>query len=227
MQARLAARDIACRRGERLLFAGLSLTLGPGEALHVTGANGVGKSSLIRILAGLLRPFAGAVEREGAAGLIDERHALDPEVPLGEALRFWQALDGGEVPLDRLGLADLLDVPVRFLSTGQKKRAALARLMAQRAPIWLLDEPLNGLDSKGVALVENLIAEHLSGGGLAVIASHQPLASDAKELALAEFAAHSPSRCPSGTASLPGEGVGGWGSLWVRLGLGRSSLRAR
>lgn len=189
MQARLAARDIACRRGERLLFAGLSLTLGPGEALHVTGANGIGKSSLIRILAGLLRPVAGTVERKGAAGLIDERHALDPEVPLGQALAFWRSLDGGETPLDRLGLAELLDVPVRYLSTGQKKRAALARLMAQRAPIWLLDEPLNGLDSGGVALVEELIAEHLAGGGLAVIASHQPLAANATTLPLAEFAA--------------------------------------
>lgn len=201
--AHLTATDLACRRGERLLFHGLSLTLGPGEAVHVTGANGVGKSSLIRILAGLLRPFAGSVEREGAVGLIDERHALDPEIPLGQALRFWADLDGGEAPLERLGLDDLLDVPVRYLSTGQRKRAALARLMAQRTPIWLLDEPLNGLDSNGVALVAALIAEHLAGSGLAVIASHQPLAANAAVLPLAEFAAYSPS--PSG------EGVGGRG----------------
>lgn len=187
MIARLAATDLACRRGERLLFRGLSLVLEPGEALHVTGANGVGKSSLIRILAGLLRPFAGGVERRGAVGLIDERHALDPEIPLGSALAFWGALDGGEGALDRLGLNGLREVPVRYLSTGQKKRAALARLLAQRAPIWLLDEPLNGLDSGGMALVEGLIAEHLARGGLAVIASHQPLESDAATLALAEF----------------------------------------
>jgi heme exporter protein A len=186
---RLAATDLACRRGERLLFRGLSLALGPGEALHVTGSNGIGKSSLIRILAGLLRPFAGAVEREGAVGLIDERHALDAQVELGTALAFWQGLDGGETPLDRLGLADLLDVPVRYLSTGQKKRAALARLIAQQAPIWLLDEPLNGLDSGGVALVEGLIAEHLASGGSAIIASHQPLSANAAMLPLAEFAA--------------------------------------
>lgn len=189
LSARLAATDLACRRGERLLFRGLSLALGPGEALHVTGANGVGKSSLIRLLAGLLRPWSGAVERAGAVGLLDERHALDPTVSLGTALAFWRALDGGAAPLERLGLADLLDVPVRYLSTGQTKRAALARLMAQRAAIWLLDEPLNGLDSAGVTLVERLIAEHLASGGLAVIASHQPLAAKAEILPLAEFAA--------------------------------------
>ena len=187
--AQLTATDLACRRGERVLFRGLSLALGPGEALHVTGANGIGKSSLIRILGGLLRPLAGVVEREGAVGLLDERHALDGAVPLAAALAFWRELDGQDGPLDRLGLADLADVPVRYLSTGQTKRAALARLLCQRAPIWLLDEPLNGLDSGGVVLVEGLIAEHLEGGGLAVIASHQPLASGAVELPLAEFAA--------------------------------------
>lgn len=187
--AHLAATDLACRRGDRLLFRGLALALGPGEACHVTGANGIGKSSLIRLLAGLAPPWAGTVVRAGMAGLIDERHALDPQVELGTALAFWRGLDGGEAPLDRLGLAALVDVPVRYLSTGQKKRAALARLVAQRAPIWLLDEPLNGLDTGGVALVEGLIAEHLAGGGLAVIASHQPLSAKARVLALAEFAA--------------------------------------
>ena len=185
--ARLAATDLACRRGERLLFRGLSLALGPGEALHVTGANGVGKSSLIRILAGLLSPLAGMVERQGSVGLLDERHALDP-VELGAALAFWRALDVVDEALDRVGLDSLREVPVRYLSTGQKKRAALARLLGQRAPIWLLDEPLNGLDSGGVAMVEGLIAEHLAGGGLAVIASHQPLVSTAATLPLAEFA---------------------------------------
>lgn len=189
MQARLAAIDLACRRGDRLLFRGLSLALKPGEALHVTGANGIGKSSLIRILGGLLRPFSGSVERSGAVGLIDERHALDGAVPLGTALQFYHDLDHADQVLDKVGLTALHDVPVRYLSTGQKKRAALARLLGQKAPIWLLDEPLNGLDSGGVELVEGLIAGHLAGGGLAVIASHQPLASNASTLPLAEFAA--------------------------------------
>ncbi|MBK6802430.1 MAG: heme ABC exporter ATP-binding protein CcmA [Novosphingobium sp.] len=178
MQARrLAARDIACRRGDRLLLRGLSFALGPGEALQLAGANGTGKSSLMRILAGLLAPIAGTVEREGAIGLLDERPALDPHLPLGQALGFWQRLDG---PHDNraadLGLAGLEDVPVRYLSTGQKKRAALARLIGQQAPLWLLDEPLNGLATRGVALVEGLVAQHCGAGGIAVIASHQPIA---------------------------------------------------
>lgn len=178
--ASLAAHDLACRRGDRLLFAGLSLALAPGACLHVTGANGTGKSSLIRILAGLLRPFAGHIERTGAIGLVDERPALDQALPLGRALGFWQSLDGSRdaelnSALERLGLADLLDVPVRYLSTGQRKRAALARLIGQSAPIWLLDEPLNGLDADGAALTEALVAGHCAAGGVCVIASHQPV----------------------------------------------------
>lgn len=194
MQARLAAKDIACRRGDRLLFRGVSCALGPGEALHVAGANGIGKSSLIRIFAGLLRPFAGEVVRGGGIGLLDERPALDPQASLQAALGFWAALDGTK-PIaltdhaDALGLYDLFDVPVRYLSTGQTKRAALARLLGQAVPIWLLDEPLNGLDTKGVALVEQLVAQHLASGGIAVIASHQRFAVSAATLTLAEFAA--------------------------------------
>lgn len=148
-----------------------------GDALQVTGSNGVGKSSLLRIVAGLAPVFAGSVERQGSVGLVDERPALDPHLPLGKALRFWQSLDGAaDIPVVRLGLDELLDVPVRYLSTGQKKRAALARLIGQRAPIWLLDEPLNGLDRHAVALTEQLAAEHCAEGGIALIASHQPFA---------------------------------------------------
>ncbi|WP_374409167.1 heme ABC exporter ATP-binding protein CcmA [Pelagerythrobacter sp.] len=192
MQAYLAATDLACRRGDRVLFRGVSLSLAPGAACHVAGANGIGKTSLIRIFAGLLRPFAGSVERGGAIALLDERHALDPQLPLGHALAFWAGLDGARVAdhADRLGLAGLLDVPVRYLSTGQTRRAALARLLAQGAPVWLLDEPLNGLDIAGVELVEALIAEQRAGGGLCVVASHQPIAlGDAVRLDLAGFAA--------------------------------------
>ena len=174
---RLAASDLACRRGDRVLFRGLSFALAGGEALHIAGANGIGKSSLLRILAGLLRPWAGSVTRAGEVGLIDEHPALDPHLPLGQSLNFWQRIDG---PTDNeavlLGLGELLDVPVRYLSTGQRKRAALARLVGQAAPLWLLDGPLNGLDTAAIATVERLIAAHCAAGGIALIASHQPLA---------------------------------------------------
>ncbi len=165
------------------------MSLGPGEACHIAGTNGIGKSSLIRLLAGLARPFSGTVKRDGAVALLDENHALDPQADLGTALAFWSALDTADHPLTRLGISALIDVPVRYLSTGQKKRAAFARLIGQGAPIWLLDEPLNGLDSGGVQLVEGLLADHLSGGGIAVVASHQPFVSSAAVLPLAEFAA--------------------------------------
>jgi heme exporter protein A len=172
-ECRLAVRDLACQRGDRVLFSGLSLTLEPGQALQVRGPNGVGKSSLLRIVAGLLRPLAGAVDREGGVALLDERPALDPHLPLGRALAFWERLDGAAGHPARLGLADLLDVPVRYLSTGQRKRAALLRLLGQAAPIWLLDEPLNGLDTAAVGVVETLAAEHCAAGGICVMASHQ------------------------------------------------------
>jgi len=193
--ARLAANDLACRRGDRVLFRGLNLSLGPGDLLHVTGANGIGKSSLLRMLAGLLSPFAGSVEQVGSMALLDERPALDPEMPLGKALGFWAQIDGiGYLALescvDRLGLGDLLDVPVRYLSTGQRKRAALARMLGQQAQIWLLDEPLSGLDEASRELVAELVTQHSASGGIAVLASHQPMAVESCSfLALAEFVA--------------------------------------
>ena len=176
----IVADGLACRRGDRLLFAELSLSLEPGDALLLTGPNGSGKTSLLQILAGLRRPFAGHVERRGSLALLDERPALEPEWPLARALGFWAGIDGapdgGVLALERTGLAGLEEVPVRYLSTGQTKRAALARLLVQPAALWLLDEPLNGLDRDGVALVQRLLAEHRASGGTAVVASHQTLA---------------------------------------------------
>jgi heme exporter protein A len=163
-----------------LLFRRLSFALEAGAACHVTGANGTGKTTLIRALAGLMTPYAGEVRREGALGLLDEASGLDPDLPLGRALAFWAQIDRAgflalESCCDRLGLGGLLEVPVRFLSTGQKKRAALARLVGQQAQIWLLDEPLSGLDAASQTLVSALVREHRDGGGIALIASHQML----------------------------------------------------
>lgn len=188
---RVALEDLACRRGERVLFRGLSLELGPGAALQVAGANGTGKSSLIRLIAGLLRPFAGSVATQGSIALIDERPALDPRLPLGRALAFWRRLDGpADNQASRLGLGGLLDVPVRYLSTGQKKRAAFARLIGQAAPVWLLDEPLNGLDKDAARLAEALAAEHCAEGGICIVASHQPFAlAGMRRIELADYAA--------------------------------------
>lgn len=189
-EASIAVRDLACRRGDRILFRDLSLTVNAGEALQVAGSNGIGKSSLLRIVAGLAPAFAGHIETRGLIGLVDERPALDPHLPLGKALGFWQRIDGAaDNELARLGLGGLLDVPVRYLSTGQKKRAALARLIGQTAPVWLLDEPLNGLDGHAVELTEQLAAEHCAGGGVALIASHQPFSLPGmRRLALADYA---------------------------------------
>ncbi len=174
----LIAENLACRRGERLLFRRLSFRLEAGAACHVTGANGAGKTTLIRALAGLTSPYAGSVSREGALALLDERTGLDPDLPLGRALAFWSGIDrvkDGAAIMDRLRLTNLAEVPVGYLSTGQKKRAALARVLGQAAPVWLLDEPLSGLDTASQALVSALVREHCAGGGIALIASHQPL----------------------------------------------------
>jgi heme exporter protein A len=171
----LALRGIACLRGGRLLFEGLDLELGAGAAALVTGPNGVGKSSLIRIAAGLLRPAAGSVER-GKAALADEHHALDERRTLGDALAFWAADPAPGIAA--MGLAYLAHVPVRMLSTGQRKRAALARVIASGAPLWLLDEPGNGLDADGLARLGGAMAAHRAGGGAILAASHQPICLD-------------------------------------------------
>ncbi len=167
-------------RGGRLLFSGLDLALAPGDAALVSGPNGIGKSSLLRLAAGLLLPFSGTVERAGGVALLAEDHALDPERQLGKALGFWAGIDGGHDGLaraiDRVGLAGLDPVPVRLLSTGQRRRAGLARIVASGACVWLLDEPANGLDRAGLAMLESLIADHRRSGGVALVASHAPIA---------------------------------------------------
>jgi len=168
----LQFEQVALRRGGRLLVEQLDLVLGPGEALQVTGPNGSGKSSLIRLAAGLLREERGRVERSRLA-LADDNIALDRELPLARALAFWEgSLD---LAMEAMGIAFLTAVPVRLLSSGQLKRATLARVAASGAPLWLLDEPLNALDGDGAERLANLIGGHRASGGAVLAASHQPL----------------------------------------------------
>ena len=185
---------VACIRGDRLVFEGLSLALGRGEALWLRGPNGAGKSSLIRLAAGLLRPAAGTVTRRERIALIDEAAALDTELPLRKALDFWARVDTVDGPavtraMDDMALASLAEVPVSMLSTGQRKRAAMVRVIASGAPIWLLDEPANGMDDAAQARLVAGIAKHRANGGAVLLASHFALGiSDLAEIDMGAFA---------------------------------------
>ncbi|MDP1028527.1 heme ABC exporter ATP-binding protein CcmA [Sphingomonas sp. KR1UV-12] len=174
----LTLDTVTCLRGGRRLFEALDLVLEAGGAAVVTGPNGAGKSSLLRLVAGLLRAEAGTV-RAAPAALLDERSALDPDRRLADALGFWARVDGTHdriaAALAMLDLTALADVPVRLLSTGQRRRAGLARIAASPAPLWLLDEPANGLDTAAVVRLAAMIAAHRAGGGAALIATHLPL----------------------------------------------------
>lgn len=176
----LVLANVAAWRGGRLLFEGVDLDLGPGDAATVTGPNGVGKSTLLRIAAGLLAPLSGSVTASSPlAYLAAEGDALDPRLPLVRALGFWAALDGTGAAvadaLEAMGIAALADVPVRLFSTGQRRRAALARTIAGGAPLWLLDEPGNGLDGDGMARLARAMAAQRAADGIVVVATHQPL----------------------------------------------------
>jgi heme exporter protein A len=185
----LEARDLACHRGERVVFAGLSFRLDPGGALLLVGANGAGKSTLLRLLAGLLRPEAGALLWDGADALADRaahaarlrylshQDALKPALTARENLGFFARLWGGEVEaaLAALDLLPLAELPARVLSSGQKRRLALARLALGAAPLWLLDEPTVGLDAASVEKLGVLLARHRAAGGMVLAATHLPL----------------------------------------------------
>ena len=177
----LVGENLACRRGERLVFRGLDCRLPAGGALILSGTNGSGKSSLIRLAAGLLQAERGRIQRAKSA-LADDVLALDRELPLERALSFWSR--PVEQAMDALGLTHLRNVPVRLLSSGQAKRATLARVAASGAPLWLLDEPLNALDTEGADHLSRMIQAQLASGGAVVAASHQTLPGDWRRLEL-------------------------------------------
>jgi heme exporter protein A len=185
----LEGQELACWRGERAVFAGLSFTLPPGGALLLTGPNGAGKSSLLRLLAGLIPAAEGRLLWQGEDALLDRiaharrlrylghGDALKPSLTARENLDFYARLWGGAVApaLATLGLAELADLPARVLSSGQKRRLALARLALAPVPIWLLDEPTVGLDNASVERLGALLAAHRAAGGGVIAATHLPL----------------------------------------------------
>ncbi|MBL0925493.1 MAG: heme ABC exporter ATP-binding protein CcmA [Sphingomonadaceae bacterium] len=174
----LRLEKIAVVRGNRLVFGALSVMAGAGDVIWIRGANGCGKSTLLRLVAGLLSKTSGEISIEGNVALADENVALDPNLTVERALRFWADLDAAtaaerESALSAMDLLGLSEVPVRFLSTGQRKRAGIARVLASNAPIWLLDEPYNGLDSANCARLDQAILKQVAAGGIVLVAAHQ------------------------------------------------------
>jgi heme exporter protein A len=203
----IVAEDLACRRGERLIFSGLSCALQPGGALELTGANGSGKSSLLRLLATLLAPAAGRVMWGGARITVDlaryraslhyvgHLDAIKPALGVRETLVFWAGMRDAVEPriddaLAAFALEPLADWPCRWLSAGQRRRLALARLIAAPAPLWLLDEPAAALDADGERCLVAAIEAHRAAGGRVAVATHQPIAlANPQVLALEDFSA--------------------------------------
>lgn len=185
----LTADNLACNRGGREVFAGLSFTLPGGEALVVTGRNGAGKSSLLRVIAGLVRAASGRLQLEGGgaeatigeqAHYVGHQDAVKPSLTVHENLKFWtQYLGAGgaaiEAALEAVDLAPLTDLPAAYLSAGQRRRLSIARLVAVQRPLWLLDEPTSALDVPSQNRLADLMRRHLAGGGMIVAAAHGPI----------------------------------------------------
>lgn len=183
--AHVEAKDLAIARGGRVLFEALNFRVAPGEMTEVRGPNGAGKTSLLRALAGFLKPLAGAVifenaDAQSATHLLGHREGLKPNLSVSAHARFWAGLYGAdesgiEPALERVGLKRIADLPTRVLSQGQSRRLSLARLLVAPRPVWLLDEPAAGLDAQGKDLLDDLIAAHHEDGGIVIAALHEPL----------------------------------------------------
>ena len=199
---RLSGRELRCVRGGREVFSGLDFAASSGEALAVTGANGSGKTSLLRLIAGLLVAAGGSIDLEGGeaeltlpeqAHYLGHRDALKPVLSVQENLSFWRDFLGGDVQdADRAIAAVALDhathLPAAYLSAGQRRRLSIARLLAVRRPVWLLDEPTSALDAAGQNLFAGLMRDHLAQGGIIVAATHAPLGIEARELRIGNVA---------------------------------------
>lgn len=171
--------NVAVMRGNHMVLRGLSVTARSGDIIWIRGANGCGKSTLLRLVAGLLSVTSGDIHSEGRIALADENLALDANMALGAALRFWADMDGAsagarDAALTDMDLQNLSNIPVRFLSTGQRKRASIARVLASHADIWLMDEPYNGLDSASCTRLDQAMLAHAGSGGIILVAAHQP-----------------------------------------------------
>ncbi len=186
---KILVSDLACSRGGRRLFGGLGFRLEQGEAMLVTGPNGIGKTTLLRALAGFVRPDEGTIAVEGAgedaalpqlSHFVGHRDGLKAALTVRENLTLAPALLGGSgvtmaEAAERLDLVRLLDLPAGVLSAGQRRRTALARLLVARRPVWLLDEPTSALDTASQASAAALMAEHVTAGGIVIAATHLPL----------------------------------------------------
>jgi heme exporter protein A len=191
----LSATNLACRRGGREVFTAISFALASGQMLVVTGRNGAGKSSLLRTIAGLLRLAGGSLALDGGepeltiaeqAHYLGHQDALKPALSVSENLRFWSRFfggkDAGSVPaLEAVGLDALADLPAAYLSAGQRRRLSVARLLAVKRPIWLLDEPMSTLDAAAQEHLAGFMRAHLTEGGLVLAATHGALGIDAAQ----------------------------------------------
>jgi heme exporter protein A len=216
---RLTAVELACRRGDRDVFSGVGFTVGSGEALTVIGRNGAGKSSLLRLVVGLIRPSGGQLQFEGGdpelsiaeqAHYLGHQDAVKPSLSVAENLQFWAAFLGAglgagsnklDEALEAFGLGGISALPAAYLSAGQRRRLSIARLIAVKRPIWLLDEPTSTLDAAAQDRLADVMRCHLAEGGLIVAATHVSLGlSGAKELRLGE-----PDREPAAAVLAAGE----------------------